>query len=80
MKLRKQAPAKALIVAAAVGLLLGFFGLIRSEPRLAAESADPEPTPVDYERFFAPSQPRGDDDTSVAPAPDVRPHTRTRGS
>ncbi len=79
MKLRKQASAKAFIVAITVGLFLGFLGLIRSEPRTGAESADPEATPVDYERFFAPSQPR-DGDASEAPVPTVRPHTRTRGS
>ena len=75
MKLRKQAAAKAFIVAATAGLFLGFLGLIRAEPRLNAESAAPEATPVDYERFFAPSQPRAGETSEALP-----PRTRTRGS
>ena len=80
MKLHKQAPAKAFIVAAVAGLLLGLFGLIRSEPRLEAEPAGPQATPIDYERFFAPNPPASGADAAATPAPTPRPHTRTRGS
>ena len=73
MKLRKQAPAKALIVAATLGLLAAFFGLIRSEPRIEAEStAPPAGTGVNYDSFFAPGV--------GAPAAPVAPHTRTHAS
>ena len=72
MKLRKQTPAKAFIVAATLGLLAAFFGLIKSEPRIQAEAEPPPATPsVDYDRFFAPS---------AAPAPASAPHTRTHAS
>jgi hypothetical protein len=73
MKLRKQTPAKAIVLAATIGLLAAFFGIIRSEPRIRAESTTPPSQPiVDYDRFFAPaagSVPR------TAP-----PHTRTHAS
>jgi hypothetical protein len=73
VKLRKQAPAKAFILAATAGLLLAFLGLIRSEPRLQAETeAGPAP---DFDRFFAP----GDSGASQT-APAIQPHTRTRAS
>jgi hypothetical protein len=76
MKLRKQTPAKALIVAATLALLGAFFGLVRSEPRIKVESvAAADPAPPDYERFFAP---RG---SVQGPLPsEPRPHTRTRAS
>lgn len=77
MKLRKQAPAKAFIIAATAGLIVAFFGLIKAEPRIKAEAETPAPAP-DFERFFAPASPQ-----SSAPAPPIatpRPHTRTRGS
>jgi hypothetical protein len=53
MKLRKQAPAKAFVLALCAALLAGFYALVRAEPRLAAE--EPRTAPVDYDRFFAPS-------------------------
>jgi hypothetical protein len=74
MRLRKQAPAKALIVAAIAGLFFAFFSLIKSEPRIDAE-AEPLP-PVDYNRFFAPNASAAD----AAPAPSPPVHTRTRPS
>ena len=56
MRLRKQTGAKALIVAATAGLMFFFFGLAKSEPRIAAEERDTgPPSPADtYQRFFAP--------------------------
>jgi hypothetical protein len=55
MKLRKQAPAKALIVAASAGLLAAFYAIVRADPHIGAESVNTAPTPaVDYRRFFAP--------------------------
>jgi hypothetical protein len=78
MKLRKQAPAKALILAAAAGLLASLLALIKSEPRLV-ESGSTAPQPdIDYRRFFAPAVGGAPDTTSSTPA--VRPHTRTRAS
>ena len=77
MKLRKQAPAKALLLTLTAGLLAAFFGLARSEPRI---KAPPEPvtTPaVDYGRFFVPNQPQT---ANPLPTPEARPHTRTRAS
>jgi len=73
MKLHKQAPAKAIILAATLGILAAFFGIIRSEPRIKAESAPPPGQPsVDYERFFAPAA------GSVPQTPAT--HTRTHAS
>ena len=73
MKLRKQAPAKAIVLAVTLGLLAGFFGLIRSEPRIKAESVAPAGQPsVDYDRFFAPA-------AGSAPRP-TSTHTRTHAS
>jgi hypothetical protein len=76
MKLRKQATAKAFIVAATAGLLVAFFGLIKAEPRLKAEAETPVPA-RDFERFFAPAAP---DTPPATPAVLSTPHTRTRGS
>jgi hypothetical protein len=74
MKLRKQAPAKAIVLAATLGLLAAFFGLIRSEPRIKAESVPPPGQPgVDYDRFFAPAA--GSAPRSTSPT-----HTRTHAS
>jgi hypothetical protein len=76
VKLRKQAPAKAAIVAGTAALFALFFALVRSEPRLKAQE-QPEPTPaVDYNRFFAPAgQP-----SAPLPAEPVTPRVRTRAS
>jgi hypothetical protein len=75
VKLRKQTPAKIFVVAATIGLVAAFFGLIRSEPRIKAEtSAAPVGPAIDYERFFAPGASGGGAATSLPP------HTRTRGS
>jgi len=72
MKLRKQAPAKALIVAATLGLLAAFFSIIRSEPRIQAETnPQPETAGANYELFFAPGA-----SGSTSPAT----HTRTHAS
>ena len=80
MKLRKQAPAKALLIAATAGLLAGFFALVRSEPRIKASTEPAPATPViNYDRVFVPNQPPSGT-TNPLPAPDVRPHTRTRAS
>ncbi len=76
MKLRKQAPAKALIAAATAGLLFAFYGIIRGEPRIKAEEPQPATTPVDYSRFFAPAAPA----PGAAEQPVTIPHIRTRAS
>ena len=74
MKLRKQAPAKALIVAATAALLAGSYAAIHAEPRIGAEAQTEGQTPIDYQRFFAPG-------ASTADAmPDLNPHIRTRAS
>ncbi len=73
MKLRRQAPAKAFIAAAAAGLLFGLFGLIKSEPRLKAQTTGSEGQSVDYGRFFAPS-------AASDARPPPSPHTRTSAS
>ena len=79
MKLRKQAPAKALLVAATAGLLASFFALVRSEPRIKA-AEQPLATPsISYDRFFAPNQQPGAGANSL-PTPQPQPHTRTRAS
>ncbi len=78
MKLRKQAPAKALIVLSMLGLLLAFFGLMRSEPRIKAAEGTQDLPRVDYRRFFAPGQ--APPDAPPAPAQPASPHTRTRAS
>ena len=74
MKLRKQTGAKAFLLAATLGLLAAIFGVVRSEPRIVAEtSAPPSPAPgVNYDRFF------GAQTGGSQPAP--TPHTRTRAS
>ena len=76
MKLRKQAPAKAFIFAAATGLLFAFLGLIRSDPRIEAEPEPAGPAP-DFQRFFVP---QGETQPSPQAVPTLRPHTRTRAS
>ena len=73
MKLRKQTPAKALIVAATASLFVAFYSLVRSEPRIKAEAG--AAPPVDYQRFFAPSSQPG-----AQEAPPPNPHIRTRAS
>jgi hypothetical protein len=72
MKLRKQAPAKALIVALSAALLGVFYALVRSDPGIAVTAE--EGPGVDYDRFFAPStQPSTN---SEPPAPVPRGRTR----
>jgi hypothetical protein len=75
MKLRKQTPLKAAVVAVIAALLGGFYALVHSQPHVKAEQA-PQPPPVDYGRFFAPNQPSGGQPPVSQPAP----HTRTRAS
>jgi hypothetical protein len=77
VKLRKQASAKASILAVTAGLMAVFFGLVRSDPRLDADTAPPSQPAVDYDRFFAPNAPS---DAATEPVPAPRPHTRTRAS
>ncbi len=74
MKLRKQTPAKLLIAVFSGGLLVAFFGLVRSQPRVKTQ---PEQTTsgVDYQRFFSPSTSAA----SIAAALQTT-HTRTRAS
>jgi hypothetical protein len=77
MKLRKQAPAKALLVALSAGLLALFYAIVRANSGLEAESG-PDGPAVDYQRFFAPqAQPASS--APVAPAP-IEPRGRTRAS
>ncbi|HEY7270117.1 MAG TPA: hypothetical protein VH951_09845 [Dehalococcoidia bacterium] len=77
MRLRKQAPAKAAIVALSAALLAVFYGIIHADPRIKAEEASTGPTPtVDYDRFFAPGAPPAQ---SSQPEP-VIPRIRTRAS
>jgi hypothetical protein len=77
VKLRKQTPAKAFIFAVTAGLMAVFFGLVRSDPRLEADTAPPLQPAIDYDRFFAPNAPP---DAALEPVPTPRPHTRTRAS
>jgi hypothetical protein len=77
VKLRKQAPAKAFIIAVTAGLMAVFFGLVRSDPRLEADTAPPSQPAIDYDRFFAPNAPS---DAAAEPVPTPRTHTRTRAS
>jgi hypothetical protein len=82
MKLRKQAPAKAFIVAATAGLLFAFLGLVKSEPRTKSEAASAPataPPSVDYQRFFAPAGGQVGAG-SINPQPPLQVHTRTRAS
>jgi hypothetical protein len=76
MKLRKQAAAKALIVAATAGLLFAFYGIIRGEPRIKAEETPTATPPVDYSRFFTPGSPP----PGAADQPVTIPNIRTRAS
>ncbi len=78
MKLRKHSSLKALITAAAAGLLFVLFALVRADPRIEAESGAADPAPVDYDRFFSPGQER----TPATPqaTPVERTDTRTRAS
>jgi len=76
VRLRKQAPAKAAIVALTAGLFMVVFQLVRADPRIPATAAAP-PSAPDFDRFFAP------DPSSPPPTPipdQRRPHTRTRAS
>ena len=74
MKLRKQAPAKAFILVAALGLLLGFFGIVKSEPRIKAAETESIKKTIDYRRFFAPPT------SGQTPQTEITTHTRTRAS
>ncbi len=77
MKLRKQAPAKAFLVALSAGLLALFYAVVRADPGIEAGS-EPSSSPVDYQRFFAPqAQPASS--APAAPAP-IEPRGRTRAS
>ena len=71
MKLRKQAPAKALIVAMTAGLLAAFYALVRDDPRIEA-GPDTTPPAVDYQRFFAPA-------AAPSSAPDAQQPIVARG-
>jgi hypothetical protein len=75
VKLRKQTPAKAAIIAATAGLIAIFLALIRADPRIVAE-AQPGPAP-DFDRFFVPQSPS---QATPEPVATPRPHTRTRAS
>jgi hypothetical protein len=77
VKLRKQTPAKAVILAVSAGFMAFFFGLVRSDPRLEADTVPPTQPAIDYDRFFAPNAPP---DAAAEPVPTPRPHTRTRAS
>jgi hypothetical protein len=74
VKLRKQAPAKALIAALSAALLGAFYALIQSDPGIEATAE--ETAPVDYDRFFAPSA-QPSTNTDAAP---IVPRGRTRAS
>ena len=74
MKLRRQAPAKAAIVALTGVLFVAFYAIIRSDPRIKAGEGAPTQPPVDYGRFFAP----GAATAATEPAPPI--HVRTRAS
>jgi hypothetical protein len=71
VKLRKQAPAKAAIVAVTAALLAAFYSLVRSEPRIAADKESRPP--IDYERFFAPASRPAE---PAAPSAPLLPRTR----
>jgi hypothetical protein len=75
MKLRKQAPAKAALLALTAALLAGFFALFHANPGIDAATEANSAAP-DYDRFFAPNQAPG----NQPQAPAIRPHTRTRAS
>jgi hypothetical protein len=77
VKLHKQTPAKALILAVSAGLMAIFFALVRSDPRLEADAPPPSPPAVDYDSFFAPNAPP---DAPFEPLATPQPHTRTRAS
>ena len=79
MKLRKQAPLKAGLLALVAAMLGGFFALVRSETHVNAEQEPPPATPVNYGGFFAPNQATAVPGSLPAPLPRL-PHTRTRGS
>ena len=71
MKLRKQTPAKAAIVAMTAALVAAFYMLVRSEPRIRADETSRPP--VDYDRFFVPAgRPAG----TGSPAAPLLPRTR----
>jgi hypothetical protein len=76
VKLRKQASAKAFILATTAGLMAAFLVLIRANPGIEAETEPPAPAP-NFDRFFAPPA-QSSPETERTPA--VRPHTRTRAS
>jgi hypothetical protein len=78
VKLRKHSSLKALITAAAAGLLFVLFALVRADPRIEAESGAAEPPPVDYDRFFSSGRERAPAPPQATPA--ERTHTRTRAS
>jgi hypothetical protein len=72
VKLRKQAPAKAAIIAATAGLLFAFYALIWADPRIEADGGSTQPA-VNYDRFFAPATAPGQ---AQEPLPPVRIRTR----
>ena len=74
MKVGRQVRERGYIAAAGVIALLGFFVLVRAEPRAKAQAAATPANTVDYQRFFAPSTSGADTTMPIAP------HTRTRAS
>lgn len=76
MKLRKNAPAKAIVVTAVVGLFFAIYGAVRADPRITTEPK-PDVPAIDYDRFFSPGRPAqspGDREATSprTPAPDAR--------
>ncbi len=79
MKLHKQAPLKAGLIALIAAMLGGFFALVKSETHVEAQPVPTPATPVDYGGFFAPNQPTPKPGSTSTPIPRL-PHTRTRAS
>jgi len=77
MKLQKQTRLKALLVAAVAALMAAFFGIIRTEPGIEAETESIDLPAPSYDGFFAPNR-----STTPVPTPVDRPppHTRSRAS
>lgn len=83
MKLRRQTPAKALVLLMTGALFFLFWSLVRADPQVAAQPAVTSVPPVDYERVFSPGaaqQPRAEPVPTQQPQTQPRPHTRTRAS
>jgi hypothetical protein len=77
MKFHKQTKLKAALMAAAAGLMVAFFGLVRADPGVKAEAETPPPAPaLDYGRFFAPDRAT----TPAAPVEQPPVHSRSRAS